>query len=70
VFGGLDPWLCVLQTINKLLAPEVRALGVVAAFRDLERARWRAAATLVPGKDNVATVSVEDLAVRVKAMAR
>ncbi|HEV7914610.1 MAG TPA: type VI secretion system lipoprotein TssJ [Albitalea sp.] len=54
------------KAIGKLLAPEVRGLAVVAAFRDIERAQWRAAVSLVPGRDNALTVSLDELAVRIQ----
>lgn len=52
------------KSVNKLLAPETQAIGVIAAFRDLERARWRGVATLAPGKDNTVTINLEDVFVK------
>ncbi len=47
------------KSLNKLLAPETQAIGVIAAFRDLERARWRGVATTpiacVSGANNLLT---------------
>lgn len=51
------------QAISKLLAPEARVLGVIAIFRDVERARWRSSVTLVPGKDNALSVKMDDVTV-------
>jgi type VI secretion system protein VasD len=58
------------QAISKLLAPEARVLGVVAIFRDVERARWRSSVTLVLGKDNAVSVSVDDVRVTARPAAR
>ena len=51
------------RPVNKPLGAEATALGVVAAFRDVERARWRASVNLTPGKDNPVVVWLEDVAV-------
>ena len=51
------------QTIDKLLPPETRAIGVMAAFRDLNRAKWRALAILAPAKDNTVLINLEDVTV-------
>ena len=58
------------KVINKLLAPEVRALGFMAAFREVERAQWRGAVNLVPGKDNAVAIVLEDVAMRVRPAGR
>jgi len=52
------------KAINKLLTPETQAIGVMVAFRDLNRAKWRALATLTPGKDNTVSVEFEDVSVK------
>lgn len=46
------------QMIDKPLNPEARYLGVVAAFRDIDRARWRGSMPLIAGRDNAVTVTV------------
>ena len=51
------------KAINKLLGPEVRGLGVIVAFRELERAQWRAVVNVVPGKDNAVLIKMEDVLV-------
>jgi type VI secretion system protein VasD len=38
------------KTLSLKLGPEVKAIGVMAAFRDLERARWRAVQVVEVGK--------------------
>ena len=52
------------QTIDKLLPPEAQAIGVMAAFRDLNRAQWRALVVLAPGKDNTVVINLEDVTVK------
>jgi type VI secretion system protein VasD len=48
---------------RRQLQPDTKFIGVAAAFRDLEKARWRQAAP-VPAKRGVAlTIGVEALAV-------
>ena len=53
------------KAINKLLAPETQAIGVMAAFRDLEQARWRGVALLTPGKDNTVTIHLEGVFIKI-----
>ena len=48
---------------NKVLSPETRYLGVVALYRDLERATWRAVAPVQPGKAQTLQVRAESQAV-------
>ena len=55
---------------NKLLAPETQAIGVMAAFRDLERAKWRGVAMLAAGKDNTVAISLDDVYVKVAHSAK
>lgn len=43
---------------------EARHLGVVAAYRELDQARWRAVAALVPNQANPFTLRLERLAVQ------
>lgn len=47
----------------KTLAPETRYLGVIAAYRDLERARWSAIAPVQPNKKQHVAIVLSDLAV-------
>jgi len=54
-----------LQSISRLLAPETQAIGVMAAFRDLDRAKWRAVVDVTPGRDNSVTVELDGLEVKV-----
>lgn len=50
-----------VKAINKTLSPDAKYIGVVAAFRDLERARWRVAAPVVAGKKNTMKILVDDV---------
>jgi type VI secretion system protein VasD len=52
------------KAINKPLAAETKFIGVVAAFRELERARWRAVVALLPNKSNLVTISLDGIAVQ------
>jgi type VI secretion system protein VasD len=47
----------------KVLAPETRYLGVVALYRDLERATWRAVAAVQPGKAHTLQIRADSQAV-------
>lgn len=55
------------KLVDGLLSPETRAVGVMAAFRDLERARWRSVATTKPGRDNRFDFQLDDVFVSVSA---
>jgi type VI secretion system protein VasD len=46
------------DTIEKPLDPQTRYLGVVGAFREIDRASWRASVPIVSGKDNRLAVQV------------
>jgi type VI secretion system protein VasD len=52
------------KAIDKPLAADTKFIGVVAAYRELERARWRGMVALVPGKNNVVTVTLDGVAVQ------
>ena len=45
------------RPLEKQLSPDARYLGVVAAFRDLERAQWRIAVAIVPNQ--VSTIGIK-----------
>ena len=47
----------------KTLSPDTRFLGVVAAFRDLENARWRSVVAIQPGKKQQIVIRVAELSV-------
>jgi type VI secretion system protein VasD len=55
------------KTFTKLLAPDTRFLGVIAAFRDLEHSRWRSVMPIQPGQQvviRVGELSIEAAAAR------
>jgi len=50
------------RPFNKLLAPETRFIGVIAVYRNLERATWRAVVPVALNKTQQLTVRAESLA--------
>jgi type VI secretion system protein VasD len=52
------------------LSPDAKFIGVMAAFRDLERARWRAVVPVVPARTNVLLIQLDALAVQASATPR
>lgn len=54
-----------VKAINKTLGPDAKYIGVVAAFRELERARWRVAAPIVAGTKNTLKIRIDDVNVTV-----
>lgn len=56
--GESKPWA-------KMLSPDTKFIGVVAAYRDLEHARWRAIAAVEPGKAQKVVIRADALAVTV-----
>lgn len=55
------------QTLALKLPPEARAIGVVAAFRDLDRARWRAVQAVSPAQSQTLSVGFGARQVRIEA---
>jgi len=53
------------QTLNKELGPGVNFIGVIAAFRDIQNANWRATAAPPQNQTTAVQVSVEGLSVNV-----
>ncbi|HEX7437821.1 MAG TPA: type VI secretion system lipoprotein TssJ [Caldimonas sp.] len=51
------------KTFAKTLAPDTRFLGVVAAYRDLEHAKWRSVVAIQPSQPQKVTVKAGELAV-------
>lgn len=51
------------KVISKPLAADTKFIGVVAAFRDLERARWRALVPVLPNKNNLVAINLDGIAV-------
>jgi type VI secretion system protein VasD len=58
------------RVISRPLASDTRFVGVVAAFRDLERARWRALVELAAGRDNTVGVVLDDATLQASGSAR
>lgn len=51
------------RPFNRQLSPETRFIGVVAIYRNLERATWRALVPVEPNKAHRLTVRADSLAV-------
>lgn len=51
------------KAVSKVLAPEVKAIGVLAAYRDVEHARWRAVAAVQPNRTQTLVIEAGALAV-------
>lgn len=51
------------KTFAKTLSPDTRFLGVVAAYRDVEHAKWRSVVAIEPGQVQKVTIRAGDLAV-------
>ena len=49
----------------KTLAPEVKFIAVMGAFRDLERSQWRSVAAVLPGQQQRVVIRADGLAVSV-----
>lgn len=49
--------------VRKTLGADTRFIGVVGAYRNLERANWRAIVAVQPGKAQTLTIRAADLAV-------
>lgn len=50
--GESRPW-------EKTLGPEVRFIGVMAAYRDIEHARWKTVIAVKPGLKNTVTIKAD-----------
>lgn len=51
------------KAFAKTLSPDTRYLGVLAAFRDVEHARWRSVVPVQPEKMNNVVIRAKELAV-------
>jgi type VI secretion system protein VasD len=60
--GETKPW-------EKTVAPDTKFIGVMAAFRDIEHARWKALVPVKASVKNVITISASDIAVSATAVA-
>ncbi len=61
--GESRPW-------DKTLGPEVRFIGVMAAYRDIERARWKTLITIKPGLRNTITIKADAITLSGSAVAQ
>lgn len=52
------------KPLGKPLSPDTKFIGVMAAFRELERARWRAVVPVVAGKKNVIAIDLDGIVVQ------
>jgi type VI secretion system protein VasD len=59
--GESRPW-------EKVLGPEVRFIGVMAAYRDIERARWKTLVTVKAAAKNVITISADEITISATAV--
>ena len=50
--GESRPW-------EKIVGPEVRFIGVMAAYRDIEHARWKTLIAVKPGQKNTLTIKAD-----------
>lgn len=57
------------RPLNKPLSPDTKFIGVMAAFRELERARWRAVVPVVAGKKNVVAINLDGIVVQAQRTA-
>ena len=55
------------RTLVKTVAAETRHLGVVAAYRDVDHARWRAVVAIAPGRKHRVVINADELAITVAA---
>ncbi|OUL99154.1 type VI secretion system lipoprotein TssJ [Variovorax sp. JS1663] len=54
------------KKLEMVLAADIKAIGVMAAYRDLERARWREVKPVEPGKPLVLTTSFGARQIRIE----
>jgi type VI secretion system protein VasD len=55
------------KTLTKTLSPDTKFIGVMAGFREIERARWRAVVPVRAGKKNPVTITLNDITLEAKA---
>lgn len=54
------------KPLAKPLSPDTKFIGVMAAFRELERARWRVVVPVVAKKKNVVEVNLDGIVVQAR----
>lgn len=58
------------KTLTKPLNPDTKFIGVMAAFRELERARWRSLVAITADKNNAVTIDLDAFSVQTTGSAR
>ena len=61
--GESRPW-------EKTISPEVRFIGVMAAYRDIERARWKTLIAIKPGLKNTVTIKADAITLSASLVAQ
>jgi type VI secretion system protein VasD len=51
---------------DKTLSPDTRFIAVFAAFRDIDRARWKGTTAVVPNARNMISVTADGVAITIK----
>jgi len=54
------------KLIAKPLSPDTKFIGVMAAFRELERSRWHVVVPVAAGKKNVMAIGLTDIAIEAR----
>ena len=54
------------KPLTKPLSPDTKFIGVMAAFRELESARWRAVVPVAAGKKNVVSIDLNEITLQAK----
>lgn len=57
------------RTWEKTPAPDIKYIGVLGAFRDIERARWKSIVELKPNSKNIIAIRADGVAVEAKRTA-
>ncbi|HEX3139474.1 MAG TPA: type VI secretion system lipoprotein TssJ [Rhizobacter sp.] len=52
------------RSLTKPLSPDTKFIGVMVAYREIERARWRSLVPVAAGKKNVMRIELDELAVQ------
>lgn len=55
------------KSFDRTLEPDTRHLAVIAAFRDLDRARWRDTSAIRPNKTSPLIIKVEERSISISA---
>ncbi len=58
------------HSVQRVTQPGTRFIGVVAAYRDLERAVWRASVPVVPNKTLPLSIKLDDRSVSISGIAQ